>query len=115
MRLLASNIPAEEVAQWDVRDANTGARVMGVNWADDETHELEVCGCAYGCRMKNGFPGCENGKVYRLPRIVILFSRKLILVNVREEWRDDSLFGTGVSEDERRAREAAWDNAMNPR
>ena len=96
MRLDSANVPMEEVEGWDVRDANTGLKVMSVFWADDDSHE--VCRFCW-TRMTE--------VIDRMPKVVILRERKLILVNVRDDLRDESLF---ASED--RTRLAEFDRAI---
>lgn len=108
---------------WKVIDASTGLEVTHVRWVDDATHEVAWCECgrAIDGRTTNGskkviaiaahqmgvvgkdlLSGCEDDEFVKpMAKVVIHTDRKLVMVNVNEEFKQDDEHYTEPAEPHR--------------
>jgi hypothetical protein len=96
---------------WRVIDARTGLEVTHIRWVDDATHEVAWCECAraidgystgsskksiaiaalqMGVSGKQLLSGCDDDQFVKpMPKVVFHTDRKLVMVNVNEEFKQD--------------------------
>lgn len=91
-------IPHDE--GWKVIDCNFGSPVHYVMWADPVSHQIGACMCAamLGIQPRVPLGHCTESECQPIdvPKVVIEHERKTVLINLKEENKDEGLWSTTI-------------------